>query len=518
MNTLLVLPVLIPFINAIILVLLWNHRIVQRTLSVIGGGALLLAGLALLIATWGGNIHATQLGSWPAPFGITFVADTLSAIMVFITGLMGLLTILYSLYTIDVPRESAGYHPLLHGLLMGVSGAFLTGDVFNMYVWYEVMLIASFVLMALGGERGQLEGAIKYVALNLVASTFFLGATGLLYGTAGSLNMADLALRLPHIEQPGMVTILAMLYLVAFGIKAALFPLFFWLPASYHTPPIPVTIIFSALLTKVGVYSLIRVFTLLFVQNMAFTHTIILVIAGFTMVTGVLGAVAQMEVRRLLSFHIISQIGYLLMGLGLSASADAQAASLALAGTVFFMAHVILAKSALFLVSGILYRVSGTYDLKQLGGFYVAMPALAAMFLISALSLAGIPPLSGFWAKFALVRAGLQAEQYLIVGIALAVSILTLFSMVKIWAEAFWKKAPYREPISHEQIQQALPSPVVTLTLVLPVALIATLMIVMGLWAGPLFALSEQAASQLLNTDAYIQAVCNNGGCFSAMQ
>lgn len=518
MNILLILPVIIPLLTAIIAILGWNHRQFQRTLSLIGAIVLFLASLTLLIVAWQGTIYATQLGAWPAPYGITFVADTFSAIMVFITGLMGLFTVIYSLVSIDIPRETWGYHPLLHTLLMGVSGAFLTGDVFNMYVWYEVMLISSFVLLALGGERGQLEGAIKYVALNLTASTFFLAATGILYGIVGSLNMADISMRLAQTNQSGLVTTISMLFLLAFGIKSAIFPLFFWLPASYHTPPLPVTVIFSALLTKVGVYSLIRMFTLLFVHDIAFTHTVILVMAGFTMVTGVLGAVAQMEVRRLLSFHIISQIGYLLMGLGLSGATNEQAATLAMAGAVFFMAHVILSKSALFLVSGILHRVSGTYDLKQLGGFYVAMPTLAALFLISAFSLAGIPPLSGFWAKFALVRAGLQADQYLIVAVALAVSILTLFSMTKIWTEAFWKKVPSHESITHEQIITALPSARTAFALMMPIAVIAVLMVVMGIWAGPLFALSEQAATQLLNTDAYIQAVCGLEGCVSALQ
>jgi len=495
MSFLLLLPILIPFITAIIMVLLWSQRQVQRTLSVVGAVGLLVAALSLLYSIWQNGIQAIQLGNWPAPFGITLVADLFSAIMLVMTGLMGLVVAIYSLASIDRPRESFGYYPLLHILLMGVSGAFLTGDMFNLYVWFEVMLIASFVLLALGGERAQIEGAIKYVTLNLLSSALFLAAVGILYGLAGTLNMAHLARILPTLAEPGLVTTVAMLFLVAFGIKAAMFPLFFWLPASYHTPPVAVTAILSALLTKVGVYSLIRVFTLIFVQESGYTHTLILTIAGLTMVTGVLGAVAQTEFRRLLSFHIVSQIGYLLMGLGLFTS-------LALAGTVYFMVHVILAKSALFLISGVAYYLYRTYNLKQLGSLYRLYPGLSSLFVISAFSLAGIPPLSGFWAKFALVKAGLEVEQYAIVAAALAVSVLTLFSMTKIWAEAFWKDAPEETTLNPAPKLLTGFSP-----LMVPIVFLAALIVVIGLWAEPVFLLSSQAAEQLLNPTEYIRAV-----------
>jgi multicomponent Na+:H+ antiporter subunit D len=302
--------------------------------------------------------------------------------------------------------------------------------------------------------------------------------------------MADLAVKLPEAASPGLVTTLAMLFLVAFGVKAAVFPLFFWLPASYHTPPVAVSAIFAGLLTKVGVYALIRVFTLLFVQNVGYTHTLILIIAGLTMLTGVLGAVAQNEFRRILSFHIVSQIGYMIMGLGLFTR-------LALAGSVFYIVHHIIVKTNLFLVSGMAHRLRGTFELKDLGGLYHAHPWLALLFLIPALSLAGIPPLSGFFAKLALLQAGLEIGQYVIVVVALLVGILTLVSMTKIWAEAFWK--PAADPPA-----SAVLSPC---ALLLPIVILATLTVLIGLAAGPLFALSLQAADQLLDPSYYIQAV-----------
>jgi multicomponent Na+:H+ antiporter subunit D len=498
MTLLLVLPLLIPLTVAALSLLTWRRLFVQRALAVLGAVALLGVSAALLGWVWQEGVQAEQLGDWPAPFGITLVADTFSAVMVVLAATMGLLVTVYSLERVDRRRETFGYYPLLQVLLMGVCGAFLTGDIFNLFVWFEVMLIASFVLLALGGERPQLEGAIKYVTLNLVSSALFLAAVGLLYGTAGTLNMADLAVKLRDIEDPGLITTIAMLFLVAFGIKAAAFPLFFWLPASYHTPPVPVAAIFAGLLTKVGVYALIRVFTLLFTQDVAYTHNLILAGAGLTMVTGVLGAVAQNEMRRLLSFHIVSQIGYLLMGLGLYTTAS-------LAAAVFFMIHIVFAKSALFLVSGLVHRLRGTYELKELGGLYRAEPAVSMLFLLPALSLAGLPPFSGFFGKLALIRAGLDAEQYAIVATALAVSLLTLFSMMKIWAGAFWKDLP-------GGLQRPGVAPLVWRTrsgllLGVPSATLAALALAIGLAAGPLFAISERAGEELHEPSGYIEAV-----------
>jgi multicomponent Na+:H+ antiporter subunit D len=491
MNVVLVLPIFVPFVTAILALLLRRYRTAQRAVSVAGAAALLAAGLVLLRAVWHEGIIVSQAGNWPAPFGITLVADLLSAIMVVLTGMMGLAVAVYSLATIDPARERYGYHPLYHVMLMGVCGAFVTGDIFNLYVWFEVLLISSFVLMALGGEQAQLEGAIKYVTLNLLSSALFLAAIGILYGTAGTLNMADLALSLRRAES-GLVLTLAIMFLVAFGIKAAMFPLFAWLPASYHTPPVAVSAIFAGLLTKVGVYALIRVFTLMFTQEVPLTHGLILAIAGLTMITGVLGAAAQNEFRRILSFHIVSQIGYMLMGLGLYTT-------LGLAGSIFYIAHHIIVKTNLFLVSGVSYWLKGSFELRKLGGLYRTHPFVGVLFLIPAMSLAGIPPLSGFWAKLILVRSGIEIGQYLIVGVALAVSLLTLFSMTKIWAEAFWKEAPDPEE---------RPVPAATWRgLVGPIAALAAVTVLIGAVAEPLFVLAFRAAEQLLDPAEYIRVV-----------
>jgi multicomponent Na+:H+ antiporter subunit D len=504
-HVLLVLPLLIPLTTAAVSLLAWNRIVFQRVLAVAGAVALLGAGVALLAFVWRHGICATQAGAWPAPYGITLVADLFSAIMVVLAGVVGLAVILFSLGSIDRRREAFGYYPLVHALLLGVCGAFLTGDLFNLYVWFEVMLMASFVLLVLGGERPQLHGGIKYVTLNLVSSAVFLAAVGILYGVTGTLNMADLARKLDGINQPALVTAVAMLFLVAFGIKAAVFPLFFWLPASYHTPPGAVSALFAGLLTKVGVYSLIRVFTLMFVQETAFTHLLILVISGLTMVTGVLGAVAQDEFRRVLSFLHIGQLGYMTMGLALAGLTDSPGlAVLALAGSIFYIAHHIAAMTNLFLISSVVRRLCGTFELKRQGGLYRSQPRLAALFLIPALSLGGMPPLSGFFAKLTLLQAGLGTGQYAIVAAALAVGLLTLYSMTRVWAEAFWKPPP--QDAAADAVTQG-EAPKQRRVLLLPIGALAALTVTIGLGAEAVFTFARRAAEQLLHREEYIRAV-----------
>jgi len=490
-RALVVLPVLVPLATAIACLALRPWRGAQRATSVAGALAHLAVGVALLARVDATGIEVMQMGGWAAPFGISLVADLLAAILVLLTGITGVAVAVYSLGSIDAGREHHGYHPLFHVLLMGVSMAFLTGDLFNLYVAFEVMLMASFVLLALGGERAQLEGAVKYVSLNLLSSAVFLAAVGVLYGVAGTLNMADLALAVQRGTAPGLVTTLACLFLVAFGIKAAVFPLFFWLPASYHTPPVAVSAIFAGLLTKVGVYALLRAFTLVFTGDTALTHGLILAVAVLTMATGVLGAAAQFEFRRVLSFHIVSQIGYMVLGLGLFTP-------LALAGTVFYLMHHIVVKTNLFLIGGIVRRLGGTLDLAALGGLYRRRPGLALLFLVPAFSLAGIPPLSGFWGKLVLVKAGIEAGQHAATAVALAVSLLTLYSMTKLWNEAFWKEPPQGREVSAAPVPWTLLGPVVAL---------AAITVAVGLGAGPVFDLANRAAAQLADPSQYVRAV-----------
>ena len=495
MNNLVILPILIPLVCAV-LCFVFRSLSVQRTLGIISGIGVTGVAILLLRETIDNGYVVLHLGEWKAPFGIVLVADRLSAIMVFIASLMGILVMLYSLRDIDRKRQKSYYFPLFNMLLVGVNGAFLTGDLFNLYVWFEVMLVASFVLMVLGGEKRQLEGALKYVIINLVSSALFLAGAGLIYSKVGTLNMADIAQKLLAGSDAFLINSTAILFLISFGVKAALFPFFFWLPASYHTPPTAVSAIFAGLLTKVGVYALIRAFTLFFNESFIFHQDLLMGLAGLTMIIGVLGAAAQYNVRKILSFHIISQIGYMIMGLALLTP-------LALAATIFYLVHHIIVKTNLFLISGVIQKLRGTEELEKLGGLYRSFPWLAFLFFIPAFSLGGIPPLSGFWAKFSMVKAGLEGQVYWVVAVALVVGIFTLFSMTKIWAEAFWKKEPNGEGID---VQGRVSQKNLRL-MYAPVITMAIMTLYLGLFGSYFFEISEQAAEQLLNPSDYIEAV-----------
>lgn len=503
-------PLLIPLLTAIAglfgLALRPTSRQIQRIISTSGAVLLLIAALALFDSVRRDGIQVVQVGSWPMPFGITLVADLFSAIMVVVCGLIGFAVQLYSLASMNQEREEFGYFPLFFVLLLGVNGAFLTGDLFNLYVWFEVMLMSSFVLMAMGKNRGQASGAIKYVTINLISSAIFLSAIGILYGLIGTLNMADLAVKFREVRSDesvfGLINAVAAMFLIAFGIKAAVFPLFFWLPDSYYAPHPAVSAVFAGLLTKVGVYALIRVFTLIFPLNSGFLQNLMLWIAGLTMLTGVLGAVAQNEVRRILSFHIISQIGYMVMGLALFTP-------LALAGAVFYIFHHVVVKTNLFLVAGVMERAGGSGDLYRLGSLYRRMPVLAVLFLIPALSLAGLPPLSGFFAKLSLLQAGLEVDQFWLVGVALLVSLLTLYSMTKIWTLGFWKPLPAQEETQLEGQPALVPVTGNTrwTNWYLPIFLLAVVTLTIGFGAGLFFPMAMQAGQELIDPSGYIQAV-----------
>ena len=494
MDSLLIWPIIVPAVTGVLALLLQRFRTLQRVVSIAGATVLAGVGAVILVRVVNGGIQAAQMGGWPAPFGITLVADAFSAGLVAITGAVALAVAVFSLAGIDEARERFGFHTLFHLLLMGINGAFLTGDLFNMYVWFEVLLIASFVLLVLGNEHEQLDGAVKYVGINLVASVSFLSAIGLLYGLTGTLNLADLAGSMQNIRGSGLEATVAMLFLIGFGIKAALFPLYYWLPASYHTPPAPVAAIFAGLLTKVGVYSLIRVFTLLFPEPTGYTQGVLLVVAGATMALGVFGALVQRNVLRLLAFLVISAMGYVVMGLGFFTT-------LGLVGAVFYILQDVPVKTTLFLIGGLMERETGTKEIGEMGGLYAQRPLLAVAFIVPAFSLAGFPPFPGFWGKLTLVQAGLEAGQWTLVAVALIVGLLTLLVVAQVWARAFWRSDPDADnlrPLESLGVRTLLQGPVLALALAL---------VLVGLYAQPLYSLAQQAAGTLMDTTPYVQAV-----------
>ncbi|MGM0452157.1 MAG: Na+/H+ antiporter subunit D [Thermodesulfobacteriota bacterium] len=495
MNWALIFPVILPF--AVAAATLWLRNDCTRQQHVSLAGALLhfAACLLLFFTVRQNGIVAMQIGSWPAPFGITFAADHLSAILVAVTGILGLAVTAYAKTEVSKDLQAAGYHPLMHILLGGVCGAFLTGDLFNLYVWFEVMLMASFGLLVIGQEKSQLDGGVKYVMINLFSTLLFISGIGLLYGMTGTLNLADLHLAVQDVSNTGLLTAVAAIFMTAFGIKAGLFPLFFWLPVSYHTPPVAVSAILAGLLTKVGVYALIRLFSLVFIFNIAYTHGVLLAAAVLTMFAGVFGAAAYNEFRRILSFHIISQVGYMVLGLALFTP-------LALTGAVFYLLHHMLVKANLFLISGVCRQTGGSFELAKLGGFYRHNGFLALLFFIPAFSLAGFPPLSGFWAKMILIRAGLEIQSYGAAAAAVIVGLLTAYSMTKIWGEAFWKPRPETVFQDNKQNHQTPDA-----WMLLPIGVLAGLTVVIGLVPGPFLAMAEKAAHELLNPEIYVSTV-----------
>jgi len=491
MSNLVILPIIIPFIIGAILIILAKHHRLQRVISGFTAVGMLVFSIYLAYIVYQDGIIVLEAGNWEAPFGIILVADMLSTLMILLTSIISTACLFFAFKTITSERERFYFYPLYFFLLVGVNGAFLTGDIFNLFVFFEVMLMSSYALIVHGGTKYQLRESFKYVIINVFASALFVVAVAWLYSVTGTLNMAHISERVAELEQTGVLNVIAILFFIVFAMKGALFPLYFWLPRSYFGPPAAIAALFGGLLTKVGIYAIIRVFTLIFYHEPLFTHKgLIVTIAGFTMFLGVLGAVSQFDFKRILSYHIISQVGYMVMGLGIFTP-------LAVAGAIFYIVHHMIVKTALFLFAGAAERITGTSDLKQMGGLLKTHPALTWLFFITAISLAGIPPLSGFFSKFPIILAGFEEGQYVIAGVALLVGILTLFSMMKIFSYAFWGKQKH----TNEQAKQPIGK------LLLPIAPLVALTIILGLAAEPVFQYSIDVAEQIMDPTIYIESV-----------
>lgn len=497
---LLMYPLLLQMFLAIVLMFAWNKTGWQKFISITGSLLNLAFSVWLFMEVWQQGTLTIQAGNWAAPFGITFVADTLSATLVLLTALAGLAVSSFSAGSVIPPRLKFGFFPIFHFLLLGLNGAFLTGDIFNLYVWFEIIIITSFVLLTIGGEKAQLEGAVKYFTLNILASIVFLTAIAVLYGLTGSLNMADLVSKVAAVENRTLVQVNALLFLVGFGIKSAVFPLYFWLPASYHTPPSAVSSIFGGLLTKVGVYALLRVFTLIFDLD-ALLENVFLVIAILTLFSGAIGAIVQNNIRKIFSYLVICHIGYMIAGLGMMTE-------LAIAGAVFYLIHDIMVKTNLFMVSGVIYKLKANHNINKLGDLYADHPKLSLLFFIPLFSLVGIPPLSGFWPKLSLISAGWISENYLLIGSILFASFITLFVIVKLWAEVFWKNGEKLPESRKFPYFKTLPK-IKKVQMVAPIVLLSIVTLYIGFGAEHIQILSTRIAHELVDNQEYINAVLN---------
>jgi multicomponent Na+:H+ antiporter subunit D len=502
---LLPLPVVLPLLGAALSMLLARRPNGQRLLSVGVLVGLLALAVTLLTVVDREGTQVVQLGGWAAPAGISLVADRLSALLLVVSAAVLLAVLVYAIGQGVADGERTGplavFHPCYLVLAAGIAMAFLTGDLFNLFVAFEVMLVASYVLLTLGGGRAQVRAGMTYVVMSLLASVLFVTVVGLVYAATGTVNMADAAMRMQDVPE-GLRVALGLTMLVVFGIKAAIFPLFSWLPDSYPTAPAPVTAVFAGLLTKVGVYAVIRTQTLLF-PGLEVIGDVLLVIGALTMVVGILGALVQDDVKRVLSFTIVSHIGYMLLGLGLYSVAG-------LAGAILYTVHHIVVQTTLFLVAGLMERREGTSSMLRSGGLQHVAPLLAVLYLVPALSLAGIPPLSGFVAKIGLFQAGLADGGVLALGAVAAAtvtSLLTLYAVGRVWTAVFW--GPVAEVVHDTDLEDAVDVGVVrTPPLMLGAAVCAVVgMLAITVVAGPLYGLAERAAEDVVDPDSYITAV-----------
>ena len=536
-------PVLLPLLSAGIALVVARRPRVQRLISVLALTLSLGFGIVILISATGGPL-VLDVGSWAAPIGITLVGDRLSALMLVISQVVTLGVMVYSIGQ-DVADSSpsaptAVYHPTFLVLVAGVSNAFLTGDLFNLYVGFEILLAASFVLITLGGTRGRVRAGTVYVVVSLVSSAIFLTAIALIYGALGTVNMAQLATRIPDLD-PNIALLLQLMLLVAFGIKAAIFPLSAWLPDSYPTAPAQVTAVFAGLLTKVGVYAIMRLQFTLFPDSQL--HGLLTIIGILTMLTGILGAIAQDDVKRMLSFTLVSHIGFMIWGIAL-------ATILSVASSIYYAVHHILVQTTLFLIVGLIERRTGTTSAARLSNMAKTAPFIAILFIISALNLVGVPPFSGFVGKLGLAESSVQSASvaaWCLLAGGLITSLLTLYAVVKVWNRVFWqtpedrsrladqyaqkqhlsgreerrlkraKAADQTQRVSHRIADAArtdvergggssngiMYGTVVVLTLV---------QVGMFVFAGPVFLYSMQAAASLVERGAYSNAVLGEAG------
>jgi len=533
MTWLLPMAIILPITGTALTLVASRRPRVQRAISVTVLSIQLVVELVMLLQVGRDGPLVMHIGGWTAPLGVTLVADELAAFMLVVSTIVSLAVLVYGISQGIADREVGPevpisiFHPTFLILVTGVSNAFIAGDLFNLFVSFEILLTASYVLLTSGGTRERLRAGAPYIVVSLLSSLIFLSAIAMIYAATGTVNMADLSGKLAALPE-GIVAVLQALLLVAFGVKAAVFPMSAWLPDSYPSAPAPVTAVFAGLLTKVGIYAIIRVQTLLFPTGSY--ATLLMIAALLTMVVGILGAISQSGIKRMLSFTLISHIGYMLFGVALGSETGLSAA-------IYYVAHHILVQTALFLAVGLIERVAGTTVLARLGGLAAASPVLAILFFIPAMNLAGVPPLSGFLGKVGLFEAGIEDGRVLalilVIGGALT-SLLTLYAIIRVWGRAFWRPVPevsgagaesdalqtesgrslavrrrvQRDSQRRRASEEAshLPMGMVgATTAVVAVGLLLTVA------AGPIYGIAEKAGASLSDRSVYVNAVLGSG-------
>lgn len=486
-----VFPIVIPALAAILMMFMPKRVQLQRAMAL---GALVITAIVSLflvhtVSTEG--IQTLNLGNWQAPFGITLVSDMLSALLVTTSTLLTLFIVWFAVHYFSDSYEGNYLYISMLFLLVGVNGAFTTGDIFNLFVFFEVFLMSSYVLIVLGGRGVQLRESIKYLLVNIIASALFVMSVALLYGVTGTLNIADLAMKIPLVDNPDVITVIGVLFVIVFGMKGALVPLHYWLPGAYVVAPTPILAMFGALLTKVGVYSILRTYTLLFDGNGEFLQTFLMVLAVLTIFIGMIGAIAYNDVKLIIIYNIMIAVGVILYGISVNTQTS-------LEGSLYYLIHDMIIKAVLFMLVGMMIGITKSGQLRDMGGLITRFPLFGWTFFVAALSLAGIPPLSGFFGKLLIVSGGMDEGELFGPLLVLLSSLFVLYSVMKIFLNGFWGEA-----------KREYDGPLVPYTkrLIVPVFLLLIIAVAYGFGAEAIHPYITQAIEPLVNPEIYIDAV-----------
>lgn len=493
MSNLLIAPMIIPIMTAVILVFLRDNVRMQRLISLVTMGVIVLISIFLLIEVQANGIMRLDFSGWMPPFGILFVGDQLALLLVTVASVVTAACLIYAFSTIGEAHEKMFFYPFVLMLIAGVNGSFLTGDIFNLFVCFEVMLLASYVLVALGGGKRQLRESLKYVLINVVASWMFLVALAYLYGAVGTLNMAHISLRVAEAGQDPVLTTISLVFLIVFSLKAGLL-LFFWLPGSYSVPPTSVAALFAALLTKVGMYALIRTFTLMFPLQQDVTHTIIGVMAVVTLLAGMIGAMGGRDVKTIATYNVIIGVGFIMLGLAI---ANEQA----FIGMTYYLMHDMVAKALLFLCIGMMVYLTGETIVKNMSGLIRNYPVFGWIYFLCLCALVGIPPLSGFIGKVLIGQGAITGGNYVLLAVGFISSIAVLYSLLRIFLASF-----FGETII--VLEDEVP---IRKGMMGSLVLLAACIVFLGLGANYMMPFVEAAAAVLVDPSIYIDAVLPQG-------
>ena len=489
MNNMIVLPMVLPLLIGVLLVFFRNNIILQRWTTFLLFIVNIIISVVILEKIQREGILSLHFGNWMPPFGISFVADSFSMLLVLTANVVSAVCLLYAMGSIGPKREKLYFYPFVLFMVAGVNGSFLTGDLFNLFVTFEVMLLASYALITLGAKKAQLKSSIIYLAINVVSSSLFLIAIAYLYGMLGTLNMADLSAKIADVGQTPLLTVISLLFLMVFSIKSGLL-LYHWLPGSYSSPPTAVAALFGALLTKVGIYALFRTFTLLFYHEQHITHTIIGIMAAITLIGGSMGAIAYTNIRQIVSYNVIIAVGFILIALAVMTTPGFE-------GAIYYLMHDMIMKALLFLLAGTMIYLTKTERMDEMSGLIRNYPLLGWMFFIVVLSLTGIPPLSGFIGKVLIGEGAIASQSYILLGLGFASGLIVLYSLLRIFMSCFWG-----ETIISKDEERPFRN-----SLLFPGVVFVVLTFALGFGAEAFAPHVKDAAQTLMNPDIYIQAV-----------